>query len=63
MSTITTPTPTRIILANPVGEAVQLFTEVTDGEGAHHEVRTIQCVNHQQAVAVARLYEALGCVL
>lgn len=45
----------------PIGNAVQVFTKSTDADGVTHtEAHTIECVSPQQAVAIARFYEAIG---
>lgn len=59
MDTDTTTRP-RLIHVLSVGSLVQVLSKRTDGEGVHHEVSTIECASPEQAVAVARFYEAIG---
>jgi hypothetical protein len=40
---------------------VQVFAKSTDTDGVSHtQVDTIECVSPEQAVAIARFYEAIG---
>lgn len=59
MDTDATTRP-RLIHVLSVGNVVQVLTKHTDSDGIHHEANTIECVSPEQAVAIARFYEAIG---
>ncbi len=61
MDTATTHIRPRVIHALPLGSVVQVFAKSTDTDGVSHtQVDTIECVSPEQAVAIARFYEAIG---
>lgn len=42
-----------------VGDAVQLWYSSPTGDSSDSQIHTIQCLSHEQAVAVARLHRGI----